>query len=183
MRSGWAPGLAVLGEVCRRGCPLVFGCRVHVDVRVTPPLAVSDETLNALKRSVPLGTSGRDLDKTLKCTHLKNALSLSSTDSYDIGTGVLRAYESASSQDPTVGLSLKPYGGPRGRAFSYERCSPVPMWTPWGKHVWAKLLCREVSPSCHQETSLRVQGYLAHERERLPLGPYSRPMSRAHSDE
>jgi len=28
-------------------------------------------------------------------------------------------------QDPTVGLCLGPYGGPRGWAFSYERGTPV----------------------------------------------------------
>ena len=40
-------------------------------------------------------------------------------------TGVPRAQQTASPQDPTAGLCLGPYGGPRGWAVSYERGTPV----------------------------------------------------------
>jgi hypothetical protein len=40
-------------------------------------------------------------------------------------TGVPCSYENAFPEDPTVGLCLGPYAGPRGRAFSYERGTPV----------------------------------------------------------
>ena len=40
-------------------------------------------------------------------------------------TGVPRASETSPSQDPTAGLYLGSYGGPRGRAVSYERSTPV----------------------------------------------------------
>ena len=36
-------------------------------------------------------------------------------------TGVPRSSESASLEDPTVGICLGPYGGPRGGALSYQR--------------------------------------------------------------
>ena len=45
-------------------------------------------------------------------------------------TGVPRAKETAAPEGPTVCLCLWPYGGPRGRAFSYERGTPVTtQWT------------------------------------------------------
>ena len=40
-------------------------------------------------------------------------------------TGVPHSYETAHSQDPTVGLCLGPYGGPRGGAIFYEQGTPV----------------------------------------------------------
>ena len=40
-------------------------------------------------------------------------------------TGVPCLEETASPQDSTVGLCLKPYGVPRGGAVSYERGTPV----------------------------------------------------------
>ena len=51
--------------------------------------------------------------------------------SWTTPTGVPRSQETASRWDPTVGLCLGPYGGPRGWAFSYERVIPVGA----GKHL------------------------------------------------
>ena len=39
--------------------------------------------------------------------------------------GVLGSYKNAPSQDPTVGLCLGAYGGPRGLAFSCEQGIPA----------------------------------------------------------
>ena len=40
-------------------------------------------------------------------------------------TGVPRSQKNASSYDPTLGLFLGTYGGPRGGRVSYERGTPV----------------------------------------------------------
>ena len=40
-------------------------------------------------------------------------------------TGAPRSYETAPPYDPTIGLYLGPYGGPRGGALSYDRGTPV----------------------------------------------------------
>ena len=40
-------------------------------------------------------------------------------------TGVFRSQENATPWDPTVGLFLGSYDGPRGKVFSYERDTPV----------------------------------------------------------
>ena len=39
--------------------------------------------------------------------------------------GVPRSQEVAAPEKPTVGLYLRPYGGPKGGAVSYERGTPV----------------------------------------------------------
>ena len=42
-------------------------------------------------------------------------------------TGVPQLQDNAPLQDPTVGLCIgRPYDGPEGVAFSYERGTPVP---------------------------------------------------------
>jgi len=43
----------------------------------------------------------------------------------DCSTGVPRPKENAPPQDPTAGLCLRPYDGPRGWTFSSERGTPV----------------------------------------------------------
>ena len=53
-------------------------------------------------------------------------------------TGVPRSLENAPPKDPTLGLSLWPYGGPRGWAFSYERGTPVTAPLPWGGIVFPR---------------------------------------------
>ncbi|KAJ1478951.1 hypothetical protein T484DRAFT_2910247 [Baffinella frigidus] len=46
-------------------------------------------------------------------------------------TGGPRSVESASPWDPTVGLCLGPYGGPRGGVVSHERGTPVTQRWPF----------------------------------------------------
>ena len=54
-------------------------------------------------------------------------------------TGVPRSYKNALPWDPTVGLCLGPYGGPKDGDFSYERGSPVKPWGPTvGLYLGAK---------------------------------------------
>ena len=50
----------------------------------------------------------------------------------DICTGVLCSSETTTPEVPTVGLCQGPYGGPRRRALSYERGTPVTVlgWYP-----------------------------------------------------
>ena len=43
-------------------------------------------------------------------------------------TGVPRSQGSASSEDPTVGLTLGPFGGAGRGALSYERGAHAPLW-------------------------------------------------------
>ena len=62
--------------------------------------------------------------------------------------GVPRLHENAPPYDPTGGLCLGPYGGPRGGDVSYERGTPVPMQ-------------QQLFLTCKAELG-RSPGYMAH---------------------
>ena len=98
--------------------------------------------------------------------------------------GYLAHKKQAPPQDPTVGLCLGPFDGPRGVGVSYELGTPVGVGGEClgaGVHAVASSPRLSKSAKQHANTPAPLQGYLAHKKQRYrgtslirnshPLGP------------